>query len=41
VNFFLVLLIHPNCGLKGSDSNFEKKIIQILKVARNETTTLH
>jgi len=40
VNFFLVLL-HPNCGLKGSDSNFEINIFQILKVARNETTTLH
>ena len=28
-------------SLKGSDSNFEVNIFQILKVATNETSTLH
>ena len=27
--------------IKGCDSNFEVNIFQILKVATNETTTLH
>jgi len=34
----VILILNNSCDLKGCDSNFE---VNILKVATNQTSTLH